>query len=472
MGRIVIGPQKGPQEQFLSSKANICIYGGAAGGGKSYGLLIDPLRYINNGKFSCMIFRRTTKQIKIQGGLWSESQNIYRQINGRPRDTILDWIFPSGMKVQFGHLEHEKNIYDYQGAQIPMIGFDELTHFTEKQFFYMMSRNRSMSGVRGYIRATTNPDSKSWVKRLIQWWIDPILGIAIPERSGILRWFIRQDDKLVWADSKQELIEKHGIESQPKSLTFIPAKIQDNQVLLQKDPSYMANLLALPLIDRMQLLGANWNIEPCAGMFFKKHYFEVVKAVPAEITRIVRCWDRAATEVNESNIDKINPDYTCGVKLARTRQGLFYVLDVVWVRESPLNVEKIIINTAKQDGYGVDIKLFQDPGSAGVYEVEAMKRKLAGFSVRSEKIITNKITNAKAVSAQAEAGNIKILEAGWNQNFLSELENFPDGNHDDQVDGLSGAFNMLTFGMAGEFSSDLLPPETYSNPLLSGGMTW
>src|SRR5271170_1350450 len=114
-------------------------------------------------------------------------------------------------------------IYDGQGAQVP--GFDELTHSTKSQFFYMMSRNRSMCGVRPYIRATCNPDADSWVAEFISWWIDQETGLPIPERAGKVRYFIRVNDAVLWGDSPAELRQRYGEDVQPKSVCFIPAKL-------------------------------------------------------------------------------------------------------------------------------------------------------------------------------------------------------------------------------------------------------
>ena len=88
--------------------------------------------------------------------------NVYSLFRARPREAQLEWIFPGGAKIKFAHLEYDSTVLDWQGSALAFIGYDELTHFTEKQFFYMLSRNRSTSGVRPYIRGTTNPDPDSW----------------------------------------------------------------------------------------------------------------------------------------------------------------------------------------------------------------------------------------------------------------------------------------------------------------------
>lgn len=288
----VIGPQPGPQTKFLASAADIAIYGGAAGGGKSWALLMEPLRHIANPEFGAVFFRRSTVQVRNEGGLWDESQKLYPTAGGQPKEHVLTWSFPrpgsnsgEGASVSFAHLEHDKTVLNWQGSQIPLICFDELTHFSQKQFWYMVSRNRSMCGVRPYIRATCNPDADSWVAEFISWWIDPATGVAIPERSGVLRWFVRVNDKLIWADEPKDLAEhtapnEHGalVPITPKSVTFIAAKLSDNAALMAADPGYLANLMALPTVERERLLGGNWKIRPAAGLFFReediKHWVE------------------------------------------------------------------------------------------------------------------------------------------------------------------------------------------------------
>ena len=318
MTDISLGPQEGPQEEFLRNDSDIAFYGGAAGGGKTYALLLDFLRHYNNGEAGAVCFRRTSNQVRNEGGLWDTSKKIYSLLGAEPKESSLTWVFPSGCKLKFSHLEYNKNVNDWQGAQIPVIYFDELTHFTEKQFWYMLSRNRSVSGVKPYIRATTNPSAKSWVKKLVAWYIGDD-GLPIKERAGVKRYFIRDDNKLVWSTDKKEL-ERNYPEGLPKSFTFIPSKLSDNKILCRTDPSYLANLKALSKVERLQLLDGNWNIEESAGMYFKKSYFEEVNATPP-LTNIVRCWDRAASEFKEG--DKGDPDFTVGLKLGVDKNNQF-----------------------------------------------------------------------------------------------------------------------------------------------------
>src|SRR5436190_6797322 len=178
--RPIISAQPGPQTAFLQSPADICIYGGAAGGGKTAGLILEPLRHaIRVANFTAVFFRRSTPQITNPGGLWDESQKFHPRLGGAPHLGMREWRWPRGGKIKFSHLQFDSTVYDWQGAQITLICFDELTHFTARQFFYMVSRNRSTLW-----RAALHPDHQQPRRRqLLSWWIDPESGLPIPERA-------------------------------------------------------------------------------------------------------------------------------------------------------------------------------------------------------------------------------------------------------------------------------------------------
>lgn len=434
-----IRPQE-KQEGFLESPADVAIYGGSAGGGKTFALLMDPLRYVDNPRFGAQIFRRTSVDLKKEGGVWDTSELLYPHLGARGSRHRLEWVFPSGARIRMSHMEHEKDRFSWQSAQLPWIGWEEITQFTERQFWYLFSRNRSMSGIPGQVRGTCNPDPDSFVFRLISWWIDQNTGYAIPDRSGKIRFFARHGDDLHFADTRKELIETFGPECQPKSLTFFRSSIHDNKILLAKDPSYLANLKALPLVDREQLLFGNWLIRPSAGMYFRRSYFEIVDAAPNEAVVRCRSWDRAATTKQEGT----DPDATVCLKFSKDKSGIYYIEHVEQMFASAHNVEKAMVNTARQDGPAVTIVYNQDPGSAGKGEAEQTARALEGYHVRFWTTTGDKQTRVKPVSAQAEAGNIKIVRGPWNDRFLRALENFPEGLHDDDPDALSLAFEFVT----------------------------
>lgn len=357
---------------------------------------------------------------------------MYPLLGAEPRETTLEWRFPSGAKVKFAHLQYEDDKLSWQGAQIALIGFDELTHFTESQFFYLLSRNRSTCGVRPYVRATTNPDALSWVKEFLAPWLDK--EYPNPAASGELRWFVRDGGAIRWVDAGTP---------DAKSVTFIRASIFDNRILLTKDPGYLANLKALSLVDRARLLEGDWEIV-VGGNMFRREWFEIVSALPAGV-QFVRWWDMASTEVKPGK----DPDWTAAVLMARSLQRGFYIVDVRRVRATPGAVERLVKQTAILDRqmYGsVSTYMEQEPGSSGVSVIDRYAREvLVGFPFWGVKTTGPKEERAKPLSAQAEAGNVKLLAGPWNNDFLNEAEAFPTPSaHDDQIDAASGALAKLS----------------------------
>ena len=238
------------QREFCRSEADIAVYGGAAGGGKSFALLYDAVGklYHHVPGFTGVIFRRTSPEVTNAGGLWDEASSLYPYAGGSPRVGMLEYRFPSGGKVSFRHLEHEETKQRYQGSQICYLAFDELTHFTESQFWYLLSRNRSTCGVRPYVRATCNPDP-GWVKDLLSPWVDD--GFAGRRAaSGEIRWFVRVEGKIRWVDRDHP---------DAKSLTFIRASIYDNRILLDANPEYEATLKARTACRDAQ--ASRWRLE-------------------------------------------------------------------------------------------------------------------------------------------------------------------------------------------------------------------
>jgi len=475
---MTIKPQPGPQQQFLATPASVALTGGGAGGGKTWGLLLEGLRHVNNPNLRYTLFRRTYQQIKQQGGLWDEAAKLYGRIKGASSiESPPTWHFPAGGEVQMRHLQYEKDRFQYQGAQIPLIGFDELTHFSEKQFFYLLSRNRSANaGFSPYVRATCNPDPSSWVRDFVDWWIGSD-GFPIPSRSGEIRYFMRgPEDGFLWADSREELVENHtyareqveemeqefreaGVDADAKKLliksfTFIPSTVQDNPALLKNNPEYLANLRSQDKVTRKQLLGGNWDVVPAAGLYFQEHYFPTLDVGADDIKKAVRYWDMAATKPHDGNPD---PDYLVGCLLGELSSPIdgtkYVVLDMERHRESPGQVKSIVKRTAETDAevYGRDlrIRMEQEPGSAGKSQIHDYEKLLSDYDFEGDKVTGDKITRAEAPSAAAEPTDerpereIGIVDAPWNEAFIQELEQFPDGNHDDQVDGLSGAYNTF-----------------------------
>lgn len=437
-----------PQELFLSSDADIAIYGGAAGGGKTWSLLFEPLYYAYVQRvpnFYALFLRRTYPQIFNPGGLYDEAGRLYSQLKPQPKlnksKEKLQWAFPWGAYIRLGNLQYDDSVYKYQGAQIPLICFDELTHFSKKQFFYMLSRNRSTSGIPGYVRGSCNPDAGSWVKDLLAPWVDH--KYPNPAVSGELRYFIVRDDVITWVDKNYlgPPIPGQGPESgeRPKSITYVAASIFDNFIQLAKDPGYLHSLHALPFIEKRRLLYGDWDILPAAGKVIRREHIELIQSEPNLQGPLVRFWDMAATEKQQN---KPEPDYTVGVKMLRVHNW-FFILDVIRVQLPPAKVEALIIQTAKEDGKACAVRWEVEPGSSGKYTAWGLASRLQGFDAQGVRPKGDKLQRSKAFAAQVEAKNIKCLERGWTEPYLVELHHFPEWHKDDQVDATSGAYNYL-----------------------------
>ena len=457
----VIKPQPGPQEQFMANPADIIIFGGAAGGGKSFALLMDPLRHKNNPNFGAVIFRNEYKQIFNQGGLWDTSEALYGQIKGAVgRMSVGKWTFKSGAKVEFDYINRKEDLKKWQGSQIAMVGFDELTHFTEYQFFYMLSRNRSTCGVKPYVRATCNPDADSWVATFISWWIDQKTGYPIPERSGKIRWMVRIAEKINWFDTREEAVafarqckvKESEAESMPKSVTFILSTLEDNKILMENDPGYLANLLAMTEVEMERLLRGNWKIKAAAGRFFKRTQVTLLEKIPDDVIYWCRAWDIAATSEDEDG----DADYTAGVLIGKRRCGRYVVADVINRQLDAGDIATLLLNTAKIDrnkyGYAYTVRIPQDPAAAGKIVAKTYVKMLAGFNVRCEPVSGSKELRANPLATQWQHKNVDVVLGEWNEAYFNQLESFPESKHDDMVDASSDAFDECannTFSLGG-----------------------
>jgi terminase large subunit-like protein len=288
-----IKPNPGPQTNFLASSADLVFYGGAAGGGKSYALLLDPLRYLCGPTavpgFTGVIFRRTSPELTNPGGLWDTSFELYSQVPGAvPRVGMLDWTFPPhGNRMVFHHLQHPTNVHSWQGSQVTYFGWDEITHFTEAMFVYVtFSRGRSQCDVEAYSRASCNPHP-GWVKsKFLAPWVDKEFK-GVRADPGEHRYFIRaQDDTLKWVDKGTQYAQ---------SITFIPSKVTDNPVMLKRNPGYIGKLMAMPRVERERLLEANWDVHE-EGLVYPE-------AFDPELDVIVECEGPRGGVADEGGMD-------------------------------------------------------------------------------------------------------------------------------------------------------------------------
>lgn len=371
------------------------FYGGSAGGGKTVGLLMCALQYVDMPEYSALLVRRTYPQLSQPNGLIETSKTWLQGTDARWNAEQKRWTFPSGATLSFGHLENEDDKYEYQGSEYHCIGIDELTHLTKTQYEYLFSRLRRRIGspIPIRMRATSNPGGPGhdWVK------------------------------------------QKFLVEKKPDRL-FIPAGLVDNPHLDREE--YVKSLGELDPVTQAQLLHGDWNIRS-QGNFFHREWLELKDGAPKQ-DRVVRFWDRASTDAEEGE----DPDYTVGLKLG-IREKDCYILDIRRVRANSGQVEDLMHQTAVLDGIECQVYQEQEGGSSGKALTEHMVSVLRGFHFKGIPSTGSKVTRAQPVSAAAYNQRLKIVNGPWVKDFFDELEMFPDGPHDDQVDALSGAFNAL-----------------------------
>jgi predicted phage terminase large subunit-like protein len=413
------------QVPFLASTAREALYGGAAGGGKTDALVLGALYGVHHPKYSSIIFRRTFPELK--GKVIPVSREWYPLVGGKYHATDHVWTFPSGARVMFGHLQREDDVLQYQGHEFQRIGFDELTHFTEFQFTYMLSRLRTTAGLPLEVRAGTNPGGPGheWVMKRWAPWLDRRPEYNGPQAApGQPLCFRNTPDGEQWCEKSPGAFSR----------VFFPARASDNPYL---NRDYVDGLMGLDRVTRAQLIDGDWLIRPAAGAYFQRAWFRWLEAAPQAYERRVRCWDLASTEGGG--------DWTVGVRMCQPRGEKGWVIDdVVRVRMRPEGVKRTVLATAQLDGNRTKIIVPQDPGQAGKAQAQDYALALAGYDVRSKPVTGDKETRAKPLSAQVEAGNVTLVRAPWNEAFLQTLEAFPDeGVHDDDVDAASGAFADL-----------------------------
>lgn len=435
-----------PDETYLIGESLIPTH-------NTFALLLDIYRYANYKNFVGVIFRKEMTQVINSGGLWDKALELFKQLGAVSNTTsrflkfpyikrdkqgkIVEFIEGAGGKIQFSHLNNDSDKFNWQGTEIPYIAFDELTHFTFEDFIYLMSRNRNTNGFPNLIRATCNPDPDSWVREMLDPWIDRENGFPIPEMSGKVMYIVIENGKFIFSENKSDLeYDEEGNQRFPKSITFIPSRITDNPYLAN-DGSYLASLDAMDEFTRQQLRDGCWSYRPNKGLVFSKDWFEAVtiNQLP-DFKKIVRGWDFASGKDKDLS-KKQKHDFSASVKLGYGVDGYIYVLDVTKEQLSPSELTNRILQLAEKDGVGCIIRIPQDPGQAGAFQTQQLVMQLHNYTVKHRTMSSSKFNRARAVASKCEHGVYRILKANWNKMFLNDLEAFPhDIKSPDIVDAL------------------------------------
>ncbi len=323
-------------------------------------------------------------------------------------------------------MEYEKNKYDHLSAEYQFIGWDELTEFLKSQYTFLFGRLRRTTileeaGVPLRVRAASNPGNigHEWVRD-------------------------RFIDLLPWAGGKLEAYYESDAETWVPQPKYIPAKLEDNPHIDKK--SYMMSLANMDPIERQMYIKGNWRAS-VGGAQFKREWFEILNERPRDLVIGVRHWDLAATAPLPGQEENPEADWTAGAMIWVTTRGQIVVEDIQRFQGTPGTVKDRIVAQTRSDfamAYELGVPIFfsieQEPGASGktvVYDYQV--HHLAGYPVMALKSSGQKVLRSVPLSSQAQANNVKIMAGYYNQALFNEMDLYPYGDHDDQVDALSGA---------------------------------
>ena len=333
-------------------------------------------------------------------------------------------------------------------GQYSLVIFDEATDFTEDMIVYLLSRMRNAYvNYKPQMFLMTNPDYNSFLRLWIQdFYLDTTTGIPKEELAGVKRYFFRQGNTMLWYNSLEEAEAVHGTghESGISSFAFVPATCRDNPPLLKAQPDYISRLMSLPRVEMERLLLGSWFARPEASGLFKREWCQMVDRPNPRAKQRVRAWDFAFSKPSEQYP---NPDWTRGILISKDKSKVYTVEDVVSMRDRVHEVERLIFQTAINDGQDVIISIPLDPAAAAGAYAKDLQRRLAemGFTCRLSKPVKSKVTRFAPFSSIAQAGFVQVVVADWNKDFFEELENF-DGDpkkKDDQCDCCSDCMLIL-----------------------------
>lgn len=455
------------QRQVLVELADVyeVLYAGQVGGGKTDLVVMAPLvypEYRDSAHFKGLILRHDEKDLDKEILPRSKRPDMYPAYV--PAARLLSnkkaWVLPAGGRVIF---THAKDLLAHWGPEYQYLGWDELTHFTEEQYLFLLGRLRSSVGLPIRVRAGANPlgPGKAWVKRRWGPWLQrdylrpradapaehhvaaESLRLLLPERRDAAGKLLPPavSGQVLWYTSDEEGREIWVPEGTPGALSraWMNSRTDDNPALREQDPAYKTRLRsALRGALGAGMAGGDWDAEEVGPGFFRRDWFQVVPAAarPTDLVQLIRRWDFAWTKKRRS-------DYSVGVLFGQDARGRWWLLDVVRTKGLPHEVEQIVKQTAVLDGIGVPVVLPID-FSAGLYVEASFVRLLAGFQVFGVRERGEKEVRIATLQPQAKAGNLWLVAGPWVPDFLAEAERYPKDAHDDQLDALAGAFLHLT----------------------------
>jgi len=411
-------PQPGPQSDFLACAADITLFGGGMGGGKTHAMLLDWLRHINTPGANGLLVRNTFTDVEA---LRLKARDLYSGTAGAdksgnvlsPRSrggSSSDITWPSGARLSFGYLS-DRNVERFRGPEYSWIGIEEATECSIDSITWLTSRNRTTCGARPQMRMTCNPNPD----HVFAEWVAPYLhldkdrsdyGTADRTKSGMVLYMMRHEhtDRFVFGHTREEVARLTGQPAEhAQTFAFIPSLLVDNPAL--EATGYAAKFANMPRVEREKNRAGNWRIRADIGGMFPMERWGWVDKPLAQIVRRIRGWDRAATRPKPGSE---NPDFTFSALIEWDVLGRWYVSDVTACREEPPEVDRHMAATAAKDGPSVTQALEIDPGQAGKAESHHTHRVLRSSGrcgpIWTTRPIKNKITRATPVAHELEDG--------------------------------------------------------------------
>jgi len=413
------------QEAFLRLEGFEVFYGGAAGGGKTAALLMAALQYADVAGYHALIVRKSLAELALPGNLIELSHDLLAGTKARWQGDSSQWRFPGrgrngagGASITFGYLADDGDLNRYAGSSFSYLAFDELTRFPETHY-------RRMHRV---LRQPTSLND----------------GNPAPDGTRLADVPVRLRSASNPGGEHHEWVKHRFVDptTRPSGVLYLPSRFTDNPHLDQN--TYRQRLLELPPAERQRLLHGDWEITD-DGELFQRDWFTIIEPQqlpdPTTTTQL-RYWDLAASEPSTANPD---PDYTVGLLLNyESTSGIYYIADLIRVRKSAGEIERLVAATAKRDGYATAIVIEQDAGGAGKALTHRYTTQLlTGYNARADRVTGSKQIRAQPAAAAAENGTIRIVRNQHTTALLDELTSFPQGRHDDIVDALAGAHRNI-----------------------------
>lgn len=383
------------------------LFGGAAGPGKSFGLLLDALQYFDVPGYSAVLFRRTYPQLAGEGGLIPKAHTILAGTDAKWNKTEKTYTSREGAVLKFAHMQHEDNKRDHDGLEYQYVAFDEATHFTITQILFLQGRIRraNTTHIPLRMRLTSNPGG--------------------PSHEQIKARYVDNTD------------------NDPQRL-YIPATLFDNPHLDHEE--YKKKLMKLPPLERAQKLNGDWEVVP-DGVLFKDEHFRRYTGNPLDVAR--SC-DRVIISVDPKNTFDTRTvarqgESFCSIQAWGLRSpDALLLADDTGLYSADDTVKRIKALVERFKHAGIDVRgIYIEAKAAGPYVIKRLRAELPGVQGISPQ--GQKDQRGNAVLPFMTAGNVLIptrTSAPWVAEWIHEVKQFP-AHPNDRGDSMTQALEVL-----------------------------